>query len=83
VIISKVGRRGQITLPRAIREQLSLHEGDRLAFISRGEDIVLLPLTRSLVDLRGSLPVSEAQDFDAMRRRVIQDHARKVAADEA
>jgi AbrB family looped-hinge helix DNA binding protein len=81
--ISKVGRRGQITLPRAIREQLGLHEGDRLAFVSKGEDVVLLPLTRSLLDLRGSLPVSEAQDSDAVRRQAIEDHARKVAAEEA
>ena len=83
MIVSKVGRRGQITLPRAIRRRLNLQEGDRVAFVSRGEEIVLQPLTRTLLDLRGSVPVSEPQDFDAIRRQVIGEHARKVVAGES
>jgi AbrB family looped-hinge helix DNA binding protein len=83
VIVSKVGRRGQITLPRAIRRRFNLQEGDRVAFVSRGEEIVLQPLTRTLLDLRGSVPVSEPQDFDAIRRQIIREHARKVAAGES
>ena len=83
MIIRKVGRRGQITLPQAIRRRLNLQEGDRVAFVSRGEEVVLLPLTRTLLDLRGSVPVSEPQDFDAIRRQVIEEHARKVVAGES
>jgi AbrB family looped-hinge helix DNA binding protein len=83
MMISKVGRRGQVTLPRAIRRRLNLQEGDRVAYVSRGEEVVLLPLTRTLLDLRGSVPVSEPQDFesirrDAIRRQVVEEHARKV-----
>jgi len=83
MIVSKVGRRGQITLPRAIRNRLNLQEGDRVAFVSKGEEVMLQPLTRTLLDLRGSLPVSEPQDFDAIRRQVIEEHARKVLASES
>jgi AbrB family looped-hinge helix DNA binding protein len=83
MIISKVGRRGQITLPRAIRRWLSLREGDRVAFVQRGNEIVLQPLTRTLLDLRGSVSVSGPQDFAAIRQQVIEAHARKVADDEA
>jgi antitoxin PrlF len=83
MIISKVGRRGQITLPRAIRHRLNLQEGDRVAFVSRGEEVVLQPLTRTLLDLRGSVSVSEPQDFGAIRRQVIEEHARKVVAGES
>jgi AbrB family looped-hinge helix DNA binding protein len=83
VIVSKVGRRGQITLPRAIRRRLNLQEGDRVAFVSKGDEIVLQPLTRTLLDLRGSVPVSEPQDFDAIRQQVIREHARKVVAGES
>lgn len=73
----------KITLPRTIREWLNLREGDRVAFIRRGDEIVLEPLTRNLLDLRGSIPVSKPQDFAAIRQRAIEDHARKVAKDEA
>ncbi|HEY64413.1 MAG TPA: AbrB/MazE/SpoVT family DNA-binding domain-containing protein [Caldilineae bacterium] len=77
--ISKVGRRGQITLPKEVRHWLNLREGDRVAFIRRGSEVILQPLTRTLLDLRGSVPVSEPQDFTAIRRQVIESHAREVA----
>ena len=50
--------------------------------MSIGEEIVLQPLTRTLLDLRGSVPVSEPQDFVAIRRQVMEEHARKVAGGE-
>ncbi len=79
---SKVGRRGQITIPTGIRRWLKLQEGDRVAFVQRGDEIVLQPLTRTLLDLRGSIPVSGPQDFVAIRRQVLQAHAKKAVADE-
>jgi AbrB family looped-hinge helix DNA binding protein len=83
MIVGKVGRRGQMTVPKEIRRSLNLHEGDRIAFIRRGEEVILQPLTDTLLDLRGSVPVEGLQDFAAIRARVIQDHARKVAQDES
>jgi len=83
MITSTVGRRGQVTVPRAIRQWLQLQEGDRIAFIRRGDEIILQPLDRTLLDLRGSVPVSEPQDFAAIRRQVIEERARKVAQDDA
>ena len=82
MITSKVGRRGQITLPRPIRRWLSLQEGDHIAFVRRGDEVVLQPLTGTLLDLRGSVPVAGTQDFAAIRQQVIEAHARKVAGDE-
>jgi AbrB family looped-hinge helix DNA binding protein len=82
MIIGTVGRRGQMTVPREIRRSLNLEQGDRIAFIRRGDKVVLQPLTNTLLDLRGSIPVEQPQDFAAIRDRVIQDHARKVAQDE-
>lgn len=82
MIVGKVGRRGQITLPRLIRRWLNLQEGDRVAFIRRDNEIVLQPLTQSLLDLRGSVPVVEPQDFDAIRQQVRLNQSQKVAKDE-
>ena len=80
---TKVGRRGQITLPRSTRQWLDLHEGDRVAFVRKGNEIVLQPMKQILLDLRGSVPVSEAQDFDVIRQQVIDRHTRDLARDEA
>lgn len=77
--IAKVGRRGQIILPRAVREFLEIKEGDRLSFVNKGTEIVLKPITKTLVHLRGSVPVSKRQDFKAIRKQVIKAHVQKRA----
>ena len=82
-IIGTVGRRGQMTVPREIRRSLNLEQGDRIAFIRRGGEVILQPLTETLLDLRGSVAVEGPQDFARIRERVIQDLAQKVAQDEA
>lgn len=72
-----------MTVPRAIRRWLNLQEGDRVAFVRRGNEVVLQPLTSTLLDLKGSVSVSSAQDFAGVRRRVIEEHARQVGEDGA
>jgi AbrB family looped-hinge helix DNA binding protein len=75
---ARVRNRGQITLPRAIRKRFDLREGDQIVFLERGEEIVLLPLTKTLLDLKGSVPVSGIQDFDEVRRQTIEVHIREA-----
>jgi len=83
MISSTIGRQGQMTVPQEIRNSLNLQEGDRLVFIRRGNEVVLQPLTKTLLDLRGSIPADEQQDFVAIRDQVVKEHARKVAQSEA
>lgn len=78
MVISKIGRRGQLTIPRSIRRLLNLREGDRVAFVQRGDEVILQPLTSTLLDLRGSVSVTGEQDFDAVRDQAIEERARKV-----
>jgi len=80
---SKIGRRGQTTIPRDIRKRLNLKEGNRVAFIRRGSEIVIQPLTSTLLDLRGSIPVSGPQDFTAVRKKVLKIHNRMAAKNES
>ncbi|MFQ5613425.1 MAG: AbrB/MazE/SpoVT family DNA-binding domain-containing protein [Anaerolineae bacterium] len=82
MIVSKVGRRGQITLPRLIRRWLRLKEGDRVAFVRRGDEVILQPLTHTLLELRGSVPVAGPQDFNAIRQQVRRTRAQEAAEDE-
>ncbi|OZC01130.1 AbrB/MazE/SpoVT family DNA-binding domain-containing protein [Rubricoccus marinus] len=64
---TRIGRRGQITVPKAVRQSMGLAVGDRVAFVERGGEVVLRPVRQSLRDLRGSVPVDGPQDFDAVR----------------
>jgi AbrB family looped-hinge helix DNA binding protein len=83
MITIKMGRRGQITLPSVIRQKIGLQEGDHIAVVSQGDQVILRPITHTLVDLRGSVPVSAPQDFTAIRRQVMIRHAEEVAKDES
>ena len=83
MIVSKVGRRGQITLPRSIRRALSLKEGDQIAFIQQDDEIILQLLNRTLLELRGTVPSSGPQDFEAIRKQILATRANRVVSDEA
>ena len=82
MITIRMGRRGQITLPSEIRRQIGLQEGDRIAVVSLGDQVILRPITQTLLDIRGSVPVSSEQDFSDIRRQVLEEQALKVARDE-
>jgi antitoxin PrlF len=74
---TRVGRRGQITLPREVRRHIKVGEGDQIAFIIQGEQVIIKPMTQSLLDLRGSVEVTGEQDFDAIRKEVIAKRAQR------
>lgn len=78
MIIVRIGRRGQITIPRQVRQALNLQEGDTLAVIPEGGQAILKPITQSLLDLRGSIQVSGPQDFEAIRTEVIAQRAKRA-----
>jgi AbrB family looped-hinge helix DNA binding protein len=77
MVTIKIGRRGQITIPRDIRRQLGLQEGDAIALIPQEGQAILLPITQTLLELRGSVPVKGTQDFAEIRRKVIAERAKK------
>jgi antitoxin PrlF len=49
-----VTSKGQVTIPKNIRDLLDIHTNDRVEFVREGNR-VLLVLVKTLKDLRGSL----------------------------
>ncbi|MGB9641329.1 MAG: AbrB/MazE/SpoVT family DNA-binding domain-containing protein [Anaerolineales bacterium] len=78
MITAKIGRRGQFVLPRYIRRQLGLREGDRILLIPEAEQVILRRLPETLTDLKGSIAIPSVQDFEALRREVLIAHSQKV-----
>ncbi len=76
MLSTRVGRRGQITLPKEVRRKIHIEEGDQIAFIMDGDQVVIKPITQTLLDLRGSIPVSGEQDFDSIRKKVITERTK-------
>ncbi len=70
MLATKVGRRGQIVLPKEVRRKIKVAEGDQIAFVIDGEQVVIKPITHTLLELRGRVKVSGRQDFDSIRKQV-------------
>jgi antitoxin PrlF len=48
--------KGQVTIPREVREHLQLHSGQKLRFVVKeGKEAVLMPVANRLSDLAGML----------------------------
>jgi AbrB family looped-hinge helix DNA binding protein len=47
--------KGQVTIPKEVRDALGLHAGDRVAFVVRDQVVELRPETVDLRSLYGSL----------------------------
>jgi antitoxin PrlF len=77
----RVGSRGQITIPSALRRELHLQEGSRVIALVRDGELILRPAGRSIFALRGSVPVNGAQDFDAIRAEVIGDRVQRATGE--
>ena len=77
MLATRVGRRGQIVLPKEVRMKIKVAEGDQIAFVIDGEQVIIKPITHSLLDLRGRICVSGKQDFDSIRNQVKTKRAQR------
>ena len=48
--------KGQVTLPKPIRDQLHLRPGDKIDFTLEGDGLRVTPVTASVTQLKGMVP---------------------------
>lgn len=51
--------KGQITIPKSVRESLNLQTGDTVALIQVNDEIILKPIKKTIFDLVGSIPAHD------------------------
>jgi AbrB family looped-hinge helix DNA binding protein len=71
-VAARITSKGQITIPKAVREALNLGEGDQVVFRVIEGERAILARTPDLLDLAGSVPVPagvRGLDWDEVRRR--------------
>jgi AbrB family looped-hinge helix DNA binding protein len=75
-----ISSKGQITLPRAVRERLRVGEGDQVDFVvnERG-DVVVRAVSLAVTELKGLLkrPRQRPVSVEAMNAAIVRAHARK------
>lgn len=79
----KVGAKGQVVLPKAMRDRLGIKPGDEVTFDERGEEIVVrraTPTAEVLDDLVGML--RDDDDPIPLTAAVEAEHRWEVAHDE-
>ena len=62
--ISKMGERGQVTIPQEFREDLKLETGEKIVFIKEGGRLILEPMSK----MKGTLIEQLKEDLEFARR---------------
>jgi len=75
---AKVTSKGQVTIPKQVRQHLRLGTGDQVEFVVQEAGTVLLrPLDRPVRDLFGLLPRTErpAPSLEEVEQSILDDRA--------
>lgn len=76
-MLSTVTSKGQITIPKEIRQLLNINPHDKVDFVIEGDRAILVPV-KTLRDLRGAVPAREGSDFPGERETAKRAVARRV-----
>lgn len=79
-VIMTITSKGQVTLPKKLREQLGVDRGDRLIAKTRGKKVTLEPVGRGILDLAGKLgklKVPKGKTVDDLINEAAQEIAAK------
>jgi AbrB family looped-hinge helix DNA binding protein len=77
--ISTLTKKGQVTIPKDIRNIMGIKEHDRVIFIKKDGDIILKHVKGDIFDLRGSLKArKEPEDFEKIRSITRKSVAKKI-----
>jgi antitoxin PrlF len=81
MVTATLTSKGQLTIPKAVRDSLHLHTGDRVAFIVHGDtEAVLKPATRSVDAVFGRLhnATQPRRSVEEMKAAVAQRMRRRT-----
>ena len=81
-MLATVTSKGQVTIPKAIRDFLQVQSNDRVDFVVVGDQVLVRPV-RTLKDLRGAVPAMGPGDFETERAKAKAAVGRRVSEEMA
>ena len=69
MLTSTITQKGQVTIPKKIRDELNMKTNDQVIFVRRGNSIILKPV-RDILNLRGTIQTDNIQNFTKIRSEV-------------
>ena len=74
--VMRVTSKGQVTIPRAVRQLLGIRQNGRVAFRVRGKAVTIEPAEYSLESVYGAVPpLAEPHDFEEMGDIAFEEQA--------
>ncbi len=78
MLTSTITQKGQVTIPKKIRDDLNLKTNDKVIFVRRADSIIIKPI-RDILSLRGIVGVNDSQDFVSIREKVKTEVSKRLA----
>jgi len=76
--LAKISGKGQLTLPREIRQKYNITKASYVRIIPLEDGVKLVPVNQGgISSLRGIVKVDGEQDFRAIRNQVMEDRHRE------
>lgn len=82
--IAVLTSKGQMTIPREIRDSLKLRPSDKIVIVLEKGQAVLKPLRGNIMDLAGSVEIPKSEkpiDFQKVREKVKKKIARAAGSE--
>lgn len=77
---STISTKGQVTIPKPIRDHFDLGESDKLVFAVVGDNLIVKPIKHDFLEFGASVkPVSKPEDFGKIRQKVMKKVTKKIA----
>jgi len=76
-MLSTVTTKGQVTIPKTIRDALGIAANDRVAFLREGDRVIIQPL-RTLKSLRGAIKAKSSPSFTDERSQAKDALAERI-----
>ncbi len=83
-VVATLTSKGQVTIPKEIRDALKIGEKDQLLFFIEGDRAIMIPIKkRSLNELFGSLPATRPYPgLDALREEIRRELGERISRGE-
>lgn len=79
--IATLSSRGQITIPKEVRDSLNLKTSDKVAIITENGIAILKPIKGNILDIGASIKIDKEKkpiDFKKVRKEVVDKIAKNV-----
>lgn len=80
MLTARISSKGQITVPKRVRDLLHVKPGQKIAFITHGEKVEVIAVRENLLSLAGVVKVRGKQDFKSIRQKTMKEVTKRVIA---